>query len=147
MVARPGLQFVTSKHVFCRESCTMIGMTNFVITRPEQGDLKKNPTSGLSEGRYWGRDDGPDSELRKRDGAKRRGNYVDSAEYHFADHAYRVKQTDGTLSYYSEPYSLNNNDFGDLAYLASNGWTVIVSDGPNRHSDKALLLEIRKAGS
>lgn len=77
-----------------------------------------------------GRDKGLDSELRKRDGAKRGDNYVDSAEYHFADHAYRFERTDGTLTYYSESYSLNNNDFGDLAYLASNGWNVIVSDGP-----------------
>lgn len=112
---------------------------------PEQSDLKQNPETGRFEGRYWGRN-GPHADLRKRDGKRASvDTYLDSMEYHFVDHAYRVKRADGGISYYSEPYDLSNEDFADLAWLQGNGWRVRVSDRPNRHSDQSLLVFITKA--
>ncbi|MEW1982416.1 hypothetical protein AB0333_16035, partial [Citricoccus sp. NPDC079358] len=66
-------------------------------------------------------------------------------EYKFADHSYRVKHPDGAMEYLSEPYQLTGQDCSDLAWLSENGWNVLVSPGPNRHSDTCLLVRIWSA--
>jgi len=43
------------------------------------------------------------------------------------DHSYRVRLEDGRWRYVTEPYSLHDAAFADLAYLAEHGYDVGVT--------------------
>ena len=45
----------------------------------------------------------------------------------WVDHRYRIKLSTGGWCWVAEPYGLNEEDMGDLAYLQENGFDINVS--------------------
>jgi hypothetical protein len=53
---------------------------------------------------------------------------------HWIDHAYRLRDPDGSWTYIAEPYSIGEEALDDFAVLRAAGWSVSITATGARHA-------------